>query len=256
MRTLHLQGLLQLPKKASTVTQSSETRRGTARSPIVPRLSPDEREKQILEGAIAFFSEVGFSGQTRELSRRLKITQPLLYRYFPSKQILIERVFEKIFLGRWDAKWVELIRNEKMPLRDRLIEFYRQYAAATYQPEWIRLYMYAGLADTGINKRYLELVEREFLSTLCLALRRYSGLKRSAAVSQEEIEFAWSLHGGIFYYAVRHFVFGVKSNVDFMANVALIVDNFLAGVAVTYPTLLRKAPGKKTARSRQASRQI
>jgi len=52
------------------------------------RLLPGEREKLIVGEAIRFFSEVGFSGQTRELSRRLGITQPLLYRYFPSKRAL------------------------------------------------------------------------------------------------------------------------------------------------------------------------
>ena len=53
-----------------------------AAAPVSKRLPPALREKQILEGAISFFSEVGFTGQTRELSRRLGITQPLLYRYY------------------------------------------------------------------------------------------------------------------------------------------------------------------------------
>ena len=55
--------------------------------------------------------------------------------------------------------WVTQIRNQNLPLRERLIEFYRQYSAASYQPEWIRIYIFAGLADTGLNKRYLYLVE-------------------------------------------------------------------------------------------------
>jgi len=203
-------------------------------------MAPAEREKQILEGAISFFSEVGFSGQTRELSRRIGITQPLLYRYFSSKQVLIERVYEHIFLGRWNPDWVTLIRNGKLPLRDRLIEFYRQYAAATYQPEWIRIYIYAGLADTGLNKRYLELIERDLLSALCIELRRYCGHEDPGSkVSREEMEFAWSLHGGLFYSAVRHSIFGVDIQVDFMSNMTLVLDNFLAGVRSNYPKLLK-----------------
>lgn len=218
----------------SGIPPDAETRRPDARS--VPRLSPEQREKQIIQGAISFFAEVGFSGQTRELSRRLGITQPLLYRYFPSKQALIERVFEEMFLGRWDSRWVALIREQDVPLRDRLVEFYRQYAAATYQPEWIRLYMYAGLANTGINKRYLGLVEREFLTTLCVELRRHCGLDPDTTpVSPPELEFAWSLHGGMFYYAVRHFVFHANSNVDFMTNATLVIENFLRGLPQTYP---------------------
>jgi len=207
-------------------------------------MPPALRERQILEGAISFFSEVGFSGQTRELSRRIGITQSLLYRYFSSKQVLIERVYEHVFLGRWDPHWVTLIQDEKLPLRERLIEFYRQYAAATYQPEWIRIYMYAGLADTGLNKRYLDLIERELLSALCIELRRYCDHEDlTSNVSHEEMEFAWSLHGGMFYYAVRRSIFGVNTHVDFMTNVALVIDNFLAGVRSNYSKLLSYSLG-------------
>lgn len=202
-------------------------------------MMPAQREKHILEGAISFFSEVGFSGQTRELSRRLGITQPLLYRYFSSKQALIDRIYDHIFLQRWNPVWVTQIRNQNLPLRERLIEFYRQYSAASYQPEWIRIYIFAGLADTGLNKRYLYLVEHELLNALCLELRRYSGHENfTAPVTPEEIEFAWSLHGGLFYYAVRHFIFGVNINVDFMSNAVAVIDNFLVGVHTTYPKLL------------------
>lgn len=202
-------------------------------------MPPALRERQIVDGAISYFAEVGFSGQTRELSRRLGITQSLLYRYFSSKQALIDRVYEQVFLGRWNPEWIALVRNDALPLRDRLIEFYRQYAIATYQPEWVRIYIYAGLAETGLNKRYLELIERGLLNTLCLELRRFCGHHEvTTAVSGEELEFAWSLHGGMFYYAVRHFIFGGDIHVDFMSNVALVVDNFLDGVRSNYPRLL------------------
>jgi AcrR family transcriptional regulator len=206
-------------------------------------MPPAQREKQILEGAISFFSEVGFSGQTRELSRRIGITQPLLYRYFSSKQALIDRVYDHIFLKRWKPEWVILIHDQELPLRERLIEFYRQYAEAIYQPEWIRIYIFAGLAGTGLNKRYLDLVERELLSALCIELRRYCGhAEITTPVTPEETEFAWSLHGGLFYYAVRHFIFGVNINVDFMSNITLVIDNFLAGVHTTYPKILAGLP--------------
>ena len=69
------------------------------------RLLPGERERLIVNEAIRFFAEAGFAGQTRELSRRLGITQPLLYRYFPSKRALLERVYQEVFLGRWDPTW-------------------------------------------------------------------------------------------------------------------------------------------------------
>jgi AcrR family transcriptional regulator len=227
------------PKTSLTSSRASLSKSTTAHPAVRKRMPPAQRERQILEGAISFFSDVGFSGQTRELARRIGVTQSLLYRYFSSKQLLIERVYEHVFLGRWDPRWITLIENKKLPLRERLIEFYRQYAAATYQPEWIRIYIYAGLADTGLNKRYIHLIEREFLSALCIELRRYCGHENMTSnVSHAEMEFVWSLHGGMFYSAVRHFIFGADIHVDFVTNATLVVDNFLVGVSSNYQKLL------------------
>ncbi len=205
------------------------------------RLAPADRERQIIEGAIAYFSEVGFSGQTRELSSRLGITQPLLYRYFANKQALVERVYQTVFEGRWNPKWIALLSDRTVPLRDRLVEFYRQYAEATYRPEWIRIYMYAGLSDPTLNRRYIQLVRKQLMPVYCRELRHACGLPDTDAdVVDEEMEFVWNLHGGIFYMAMRQHVYKTKVNVDFLTQVAFAVENFLAGAKTTYPQLLER----------------
>jgi AcrR family transcriptional regulator len=220
---------------------ATTTVRANTKARIVPktRLSPAEREQHIIQGAIAYFSEVGFSGQTRELSKRLGITQPLLYRYFANKQALVDRVYQTVFEGRWDPQWLALLQDRSVPLRERLVEFYRQYSAATYRPDWIRIYMYAGLSTPSLNQRYIKLIRRELMPVICRELRLYCGVDdQDTKVSNEEMEFYWSLHGGIFYFAVRHHVYQIKMPVDFMGNVGLAVDNFLAGAKTTYPKLL------------------
>jgi AcrR family transcriptional regulator len=211
----------------------------SAAKPRTPRLAPGERERQIIDGAIAYFSEVGFSGQTRELSSRLGITQPLLYRYFANKQALIERVYKTVFEGRWNPAWIALLQDRSLPLRDRLIEFYRQYSKATYRPDWIRIYLHAGLSNPALNRRYIQLVRRELLPEYCREVRHACGLPDTdVEVCEEEIEFVWSLHGGIFYQAMREHVYKTRIKVDFMAHVGFAVDNFLAGAKTTYPRLL------------------
>jgi len=62
------------------------------------RRSPDERRKEFVAKATEFFSEEGFGGGTRALARRLGVTQPLLYRYFPSKDDLIKEVYRTVYL--------------------------------------------------------------------------------------------------------------------------------------------------------------
>lgn len=209
------------------------------------RLPPADRERQIIEGAIAYFAETGFSGQTRELSKRLGITQPLLYRYFENKQALIDRVYETVFAGRWDPSWIALLQDRSLPLRERLIEFYRRYSEATYRPEWIRIYMHAGLSSPTLNRRYIQLVRRELMPVYCRELRHHCGLADTEVpVTEQEIEFVWSLHGGIFYQAMRRHVYRTRIQVDFMTHVTYAVDTFLAGAEVTYPKLLQQfAPG-------------
>jgi AcrR family transcriptional regulator len=168
----------------------------------------------------------------------LGITQPLLYRYFPSKQALIERVYQTVFQGRWNPAWIPLLQDRTVPLRERLVEFYRQYAQATYRPEWIRIYMHAGLSDPTLNQRYIRLVRRELMPVICAELRHTCGLPDAASSAHEqEIEFVWSLHGGIFYQSVRRHVYRTRVSVDFMAHVGFVVDNFLAGAQTVYPRL-------------------
>src|SRR4051812_16257354 len=85
-------------------------RPSTTRKPIKAprqrtRLAPEQRADQILQGAIAFFAERGFGGQTRDLAEQLGISQALLYRYFPTKEMLIERIYEELFVRRLKPEW-------------------------------------------------------------------------------------------------------------------------------------------------------
>ena len=72
------------------------------------RLSPDDRRREFVAKATEFFSEQGFGGGTRDLARRLGVTQPLLYRYFPSKDDLIREVYRTVYLEPLDTGWEKL----------------------------------------------------------------------------------------------------------------------------------------------------
>lgn len=53
-----------------------------------------DRKTQILKEALRLFSEHGVEGASlRELARRVGLTQPSLYHYFPSKEALVEAIF-------------------------------------------------------------------------------------------------------------------------------------------------------------------
>lgn len=217
--------------------------RGASARPKRTRLSPAARERLIVEEAIRFFAEVGFGGQTRELSRRLGITQPLLYRYFPSKQALIERVYREVFLARWDPNWETLLEDRSRRLRDRLVEFYRRYSAVIFKPEWIRLYMYSGLAGMDLNRRYIDLLERLLLRRICVELRAELELpgEDEVPIKPEELELVWVLHAGIFYYGVRKFIYKAKARHEPEQTIEHAVDSMLGGA----PKVLRRLVARK-----------
>jgi len=207
------------------------------------RLAAADREQQILSEAIRFFAEVGFAGQTRELAQRLGITQPLLYRYFPTKQDLIERVFREVFLKRIDPQWARLIGDRSRPLEERLIEYYGHYARATYTYEWIRIYMFSALMGNDINRRYIRIVEEKILKPICTEIRHHCGLPLAPElpISEAELEHVWVMHGGLFYYAVRKYVYHSRVNDDFPSIVRRAVAAMLAGIrAIGAPDLSEK----------------
>ena len=220
--------MLLTPRRRAYVAKPKIAKAGHGR-----RLAAPDREQQILAGAIRYFAEVGFKGQTRELAQRLGITQPLLYRYFPTKQDLIERVFGEVFLKRLDPRWTKLIRDRSLALEERLVEFYQLYARATHTYEWIRIYMHSALRGDDINRRYIRIVEDRILKPICVELRHQAGLTalEDVPVSELELEHVWVMHGGLFYYAVRKYIYHSRVSTNFVGIVRRAVRAMIAGFA-------------------------
>src|ERR1700753_1555206 len=109
------------------------------------RLSPEERRQEFVAKATEFFSEEGFGGGTRDLARRLGVTQPLLYRYFPSKDDLVKEVYRTGYLEPLETGCEKLLSDRTRPIRERLQEFYQNYTAVIFNRKWLRIYLYSGL---------------------------------------------------------------------------------------------------------------
>jgi AcrR family transcriptional regulator len=192
--------------------------------PVGRRLEPQARREQIVTGAVAYFAEVGFGGTTRDLARRIGITQALLYRYFASKSELVEAVFERVFLDRLSPHWNDEIRDTTQPLDHRLRHFYRQYAAAIFTYEWMRIFMWAGLAGEALNLRYLTRVGDSLLS----ALR--DEIAKDGRYRTPEMEEMWALHGSIVYLGIRRFIYQLPTPDDVGPVIDRSVERFLAGL--------------------------
>src|SRR6516164_7687850 len=151
------------------------------------RLSPDDRRKEFVAKATEFFSEVGFGGGPRAVARRLGVTKPLVYRYFPSKDDLIKEVYRTVYLEPLDPDWEKLLTDRSRPIRDRLLEFYNAYTKVIFTRKWLRIYLYSGLKGHDINHWYVGVVRDKMLSRIVRECRHEAGLPAQIRPSAAEL---------------------------------------------------------------------
>jgi AcrR family transcriptional regulator len=216
----------------------------TDAKPRKKRLSSAERRQEFITKAVEFFSEEGFESSTRELARRLGVTQPLLYRYFPSKDDLIREVYQTVYLNRWKPEWDELLRDRSRPVRQRLQEFYEAYTDAIFTREWIRIYLFSGLKGVDINRWYVGLVDDRILKCVIAEYRHEAGLPEQVEPSPTELELAWVMHGGIFYYGVRKYIYESPVLEDKSRMISDALDVFLAGIGIVFGTKVKSGSGR------------
>lgn len=194
----------------------------------------------IVARAIEFFAEVGFTGQTRELAQRIGVTQPLLYRYFPTKDLLIERVFQETFVGRWKPEWEDLLADRSRPLRERLSTIYLAYLETVLTHQSVRIFMHSGLKDGAFNRRYLTFVREHLLEGICREVRAAHGLPPAHTVplAEDELEAAWGLHGSFFYVGIRRSIYGLETPADLRRVVDSRIGAFLDGAGAEAERIL------------------
>ncbi|WP_210012428.1 TetR/AcrR family transcriptional regulator [Neorhizobium galegae] len=204
----------------------------------------NEREQFILQEAVRFFAEHGFEGQTRELAKRIGITHSAIYRHFPSKEALIERVYEHVYLSRWDDSWADLIVDRGRSLESRLTEFYLRYVERVFHYDWVRIFVFSGLKTFDITTRYLDIVRRQIVEPACLELRHELGLPGldEAPLSERETELFWGLHGRIFYLAIRRFVYATPTPESLDDIVRDGVRSFMLGGPAIAKAIVRPKP--------------
>lgn len=191
------------------------------------RLPPGERRQQIVDGAVAFFAEVGLEGNTRDLAKRLGVTQSLLFNYFATKDDLIEAVYEQVYLNRLSPDWPARLTDRSVSLRQRLLDFYTEYSTLIFQYEWMRIFMFSGLYGAQLNRRYLKHLGDVILSPLL-------GEIEFAARSDETpvMEDIWNLHGGIVYIGIRQHIYRMPCPEDPSEAISRAVDRFLLSFGI------------------------
>lgn len=191
-----------------------------------------ERQHMIVQKAIEYFAEHGFEGSTRNLASRIGVTQSLLYRYFPTKKALLDQVYEEVYLARWNPHWEEQLRDRQLPFEARLKRYYLEYAQSVLRGDWVRILIFAGLKQEGINDRLFKLLRDRIFATVVSEFHHAYAVPLAAGADRREMEMelVWALHAAIFYIGMRKWVYksGVPKKID--AVIEVLVEGLVASL--------------------------
>lgn len=194
------------------------------------RMSPQDRERLILDHAMHFFADAGLDGQTRELAQRLGITQSLIYCYFPSKDALIERVYERCWQEFWNPDWPDWLIDRSQPLEHRLSRFFHDYSRVVYNYVWVRLFAFSGLGGRSYHSRFVERNRLLIYPRIAGEVRHDYGLPSldEMPMTVFEGELIWGVQATAFQVGQRKWLFGMPVPVEIEAVVEARMRAFLS----------------------------
>jgi AcrR family transcriptional regulator len=204
------------------------------------RIPLRERRERILEMASDFFAEYGLTAQTRALADACGISQRLLYRCFPSKGALIHEVYRRDIAGPFQATWLARLEDRSRPVAERLNEFYREYYDAVLTRRWLRLFLYASLAEIDMAPTYIAEVITRMLEVIVAEACAERGV-RAPARRQVRHELGWLLHGAVSHLAIRRHIYANTNPTPVEEVIAMHVEMFLAGLTAALPARVPRA---------------
>ncbi len=132
-----------------------------------------DRKIQILQEATRLFSSEGYDGMTiKQLADACGITEPALYRYFPSKDKIYDAVLESIAARLdYDHLFKELAHEDDLEtlltkLANHIIKFY------TRNSDLYRLLLYSALHGHAKAKQVYDMIRGTYVKYLIRQLDR------------------------------------------------------------------------------------
>ena len=167
----------------------------------------------------------------------------MLYRYFSSKQALIDRVFVEVFVEDWDDENTHELVDGTGSLAKRLTAFYQAFAHRSSRQR-LRLFLRAELDNQEIAGPYTRpLNDRVLLPVVCV-LRREAKLPppSETPILLAERELAMTLHSAIVHLNIRKHIYDSPLPDDLGEHVAFYVNCYLAGAIPSIKGLHKGRP--------------
>ncbi len=200
------------------------------------RLSAGGRREHILRGAMRIFAQKGFRGTTtREIAQHLKISEALMFKYFPSKEALYRAIIKK----RMDDSEEMFFPAEAIRAKDDRHVF---LAVASYlikknteDPTFLRLILFSALERHDLSKIFFENHALEKTKLLSAYIRQR--IKEKAFKKVPPLLAARAFIGASLYYVQAQEIYGMKRLFRFSQKkvVDTFVDAFLDGLKENQP---------------------
>lgn len=206
----------------------------------------EERRAAIIAAATDFVAEYGFNYTTRQLADHLGITQPLLYKYFRSKDDLVEAVYDSVYRSQTMVDWNEHLGDRSRPLRTRLIDYLEAYTREILDEKWIRIFLFGSLTGTDIHARFIRYLIEGVFPKIADEVRHERKLPppRSNEELEAQIETVWAFHSSFFYLGVRRWVYRLPVPENINAIIAQRVDAFLDGAPAAFAANHKRSKAK------------
>jgi AcrR family transcriptional regulator len=125
-----------------------------------------EKQRRILEAAIALFAEKGFhASSTSEIARRANVAEGTIFKHFKTKKDLLYALIGPMFIkfaSPLILKDVKKITNEDLPAEDVILKLYRN-RLTLLEENWprVRIVMQEALFHPDIMNALLENLARQ-----------------------------------------------------------------------------------------------
>ena len=165
------------------------------------KLNATDRRSQILTAAMEVFSEHGFHGTpTRELARRLGVSEALVFQHFPTKEALISAILDHV--GFEDRIQTMEAHLHRMPPREGLLRIAEHLLTNLRDNPTTFRVVFFGLMETPhlAGEFYRKFLSRLLALETRLFERAFADRRGGAPSGVDPAIVARSFHGSLMYY--------------------------------------------------------
>jgi AcrR family transcriptional regulator len=195
------------------------------------RMSAEGRREQILEGAWSLFAQKGFRGTTtREIARRLDISEALMFKYFPTKAALYRAIIRKRMNGSEEMIFPKEAIDSQNDREVFGTIFSYLLRKNTSDPSFMRLLNYSALEGHDLSKMFFENHAVDHTNLLADYIRRR--IRENGFRKVDPHLTARAFIGMAIHYVMSQEIYGLKKFFHFPPEkvVNTLVDLFLNGL--------------------------